>query len=613
MRGLVNIYSLLFLLLARSISAGDASFLELPAAADSAASTPFAVKVQADGVDPGDTCLEFCVWIYDQEANRYISQIWTAEGWKSGWTCYQPFVSGTGVQRTNWAYLRVYRPHTPDSFYISFKYRNGDTVQVKSSDFQILNMTQQGGWLVGTVYQDASFDTPYQGINVLARNAAGTVVGTYVSENNGIDEGNPDVPGRFRVAVPVGGISSVEFQDSVGNTVSGYTGTSQPWEIACGQTTWVDPVYIEDIGFSPECPEIGDTVRIQTKVCNPGEETQGVSLEATYKSGGEIGEIGREEIDILPGHSCAASEILWTNVDKGNYEIVIEVTAGQFKTTMTRALQVGASDILINEIMYRPQNSGEWLEIMNRGTEQVNMKGWSIDENSITEEDAWLSAGGFAVIAESTSQVMGSIYGSFSGSLFSLGSEFPGLRDAADTVVIRDGEGVVQDVLKYESSWASNSGKGVSLERISPIIVTNDPGNWNSCVATRGGTPGRANSIYAAYVPAKATLDVQPNVFSPRKEIVFISYTLPFTKALVRLHIYDRCGRCIRKLIDGEPSGAQSRHEWDNDDVTWSQVWDGKNDKDRISPMGIYVIYLEAKDQDSDRLVSQKTTVVVAK
>jgi hypothetical protein len=609
----MNIYSLLFLLLAKSILAGDASFLELPAAADSAANTPFAVKVQANGVDPGDTCLEFCIWIYDQEANRYISQIWTAEGWKSGWTCYQRFVPDTGVERTNWAYLRVYRPHTPDSFYISFKYRNGDTVQVKSYDFQILEMTQQGGWLVGTVYRDATFDTLYQGINVLVKNSMGTTIGAYVSEDNGIDEGNSDVPGRFCVAAPVGSINSIEFQDSLGNVISGYIGTSQPWEITYGETTWVDPVYIKDLDFSPEHPELGDTIGVQIMICNPGEEISGVLLKAVYRSGSRTGEIGRAEIDVFPCHSCAVSEILWTDAKKGRYEIDIEVAAGQFKTTITRALQVGASNVLINEIMYRPQNSGEWLEIVNQGAESINVQGWTIDENLITEEDVCLAAGCFAVIAESTSQVLESIYGDFAGRVFSLGSGFPGLRDAADTVVIRDEEGVVQDILRYESSWASNSSKGVSLERINPIILTNDPDNWSSCVAARGGTPGRTNSVYAEYVPDKATLDVQPDIFFPERDVAFISYTLPFTKALVRLHIYDRCGRCLRKLIDGEASGSQSRHEWDNNDVTWSQVWDGTSDEGRVLPIGIYIIYLEAKDQESDGFVSQKTTVVIAK
>jgi flagellar hook assembly protein FlgD len=114
-------------------------------------------------------------------------------------------------------------------------------------------------------------------------------------------------------------------------------------------------------------------------------------------------------------------------------------------------------------------------------------------------------------------------------------------------------------------------------------------------------------------LPTKVILLVEPKVFTPEEENASISYTLPFNKAVVRLYVYDKCGRCVRKLINGALSGAHSRDRAEKNGVIWSHLWDGKSDNGEILPIGIYIIYLEAKDQLSETLASKKTTVVIAK
>ena len=611
----VNLLIALSFLSVECIFGAEAFFEEIPFAADSVSATPFGVKIRAAAVDSADTSYKFSVWVYDQGTSRYISQIWTPEGWKSGWTFYQPFYSNTGWQRINWAYLRVYKQHTPDSFYISFKFRDGDTDQTKTTWFEILNMSSEGGWLAGTVYKDPTFTVPYPNVNVIARNSGGRALGSYVTEDNRIDEGNPSIPGRFYTAVPVGSVDKIEFQDSVGNLVDGYIGSLPPWEITAGETTWVDPFCIENIEFTPDYPEPSDSVIIRVLLCNPGTAINNCSLLASHNST----EIGKLLLENIPAHSCTAPEIIWRNLPRGKFRILIQVTSGEFSTTASKFLQIGSGDVLINEIMYHPSTSGEWIEIINHSTNPISLKDWTIEDtqtkNAITIEDKWLAPEGFAVIAESTSLALQSIYGNFPAEIFSLGSKFPSLKDDGDTVILRDEDGIIQDILKYEDCWASNSKntKGISLERISLNINTNDLKNWGSCVIASGGTPGKVNSIYADYIPKSVKLSVNPKSFSPKSEVAFISYTLPFAQARVKLYLYDRCGRCVRKLVDGSPSGAQSRWFWEEGEITWSHIWDGKNDDGEVLPMGIYIVYLEAKDQQSDGLISQKTTVVIGK
>lgn len=608
----VNLILFLSFWVTQNILAAEAIFLEIPASADSFTGTPFGVKVRATGVNSTDTSLKFCVWVYDQGTRRYISKIWTKDGWKAGWTSYQYFCPNSGVERTNWVYLKIYKLHTPDSFYISLKFKNSDTAQTKSYQLKILNMTSEGGWLAGTVYNDPSFTAPYQNVNVIAK-SSGTTVGAHVTEDNGIDEGNPSIPGRFYIAVPTGNISSISFEDSVGTPLNAYFGTSPPWEIKQGETTWVDPVYIENVEFMPEYPDPGDSVIIRVVICNPGGELHNVSVKVIYKKGEETKEIGTSILNIIPPSSCAIPEITWRNIERGKYEIIIQVIIMQMKITTSRYIQVGIGDVIINEIMYSPSNSGEWIEVLNCSSTSVNIKGWSINGNVITDEDKFLPPNGFAVIAESTSQVIKSIYGEFSAEVVSPGNKFPKLRDNVDTLILKDNNRIVHDVLKYSSSWSTTKSKGVSLERISPSSHTNDLKNWGSCVIAQGGTPGKVNSIYAESIPKRVMLSVEPKVFSPHKEVTFIAYTLPFIKAHVRLYLYDKCGRCVRKLIDGSPSGVQSRHLWEKGEATWSHIWDGQNDSGKILSTGIYVIYLEAKDQLSEAFVYEKTTVVIAK
>jgi hypothetical protein len=64
------------------------------------------------------------------------------------------------------------------------------------------------------------------------------------------------------------------------------------------------------------------------------------------------------------------------------------------------------SDVKINEIMYDPgtdQGSDanmEWIELYNNGTEAVNISGWTIDNNPIS--DNVMQPGDYVVLARNT-------------------------------------------------------------------------------------------------------------------------------------------------------------------------------------------------------------------
>ncbi len=579
-------------------------------------STPFVARISVSELDP-DSTYKFTIYVYGgYPSPAVISERWTSNKWKGGYA-YTDFIPDESGNWQELIPLRIVKKAQEGyDYYIKFNIKKGtesvfDSTVRSSEGFQILDMSSEGGWLAGTIYSDSNFISPAEGIVVLP--SISNIFGAYLTEDNKIDEGNSSIAGRFCIAMPIGTVDKIEFQDSLSNSINAYLGSSPNWEITAGETTWVDPFCIENIDFTPEHLEPGDSVIIRVILCNIGKIIKSCSVSVSYNST-EIGEVLLENI---PSHSCVAPQIIWRDVPKGKYEIEVRAKTEDFSTTVSYYIQIGSGDVLINEIMYYASISGEWIEIVNQGETDINLKNWTIEDaqskSTITQEDKWLSSNGFVVIVESTSQVLNSIYGDFQAEIFSLGSEFPDLKNDGDTIILRSENGIIQDVLRYDGSWASNSAKGISLERINLNINTNDPENWSSCVIAPGGTPGKSNSVYANYIPKITQLSVNPKIFSPKSEISFISYTLPFNQARVKLYLYDRCGRCVRKLIDGSLSGSQSRWFWEEGEITWSHIWDGRNDEGKILPMGIYIIYLEAKDQNSGKLVTPKTTVVIGK
>ncbi|MCK4353217.1 lamin tail domain-containing protein [candidate division WOR-3 bacterium] len=608
-----NSFAAISFFITEFVFATQGEFSILPMAASD--STPFVIKVTAFGLEP-DSIYRFGVYVYGgYPSPGAISQRWADEDWKGGYayTDFTPYETGNWC---GWAPLRIVKkPLEEYNYYIKFKVKKETTDIFESAvhlseGFQIINMNSEGGWLAGIVFRDLTLTTPYPNVNILAKNSENHIVGAYVTENNGIDEENSNIPGYFCIAVPNGHINSLEFQDMEGNPIAGYTGISSPWEITPGETTWVDPFLIKDLTFTPENPQPGNSVMVNITLYNPAKVIHNMEVIATYEKNQESSEIGTVMLDSLPAYSYSSVKIAWHHLKKGNYKIKVLAKTDEFNIERINYLRIGEplGDIVFNEIMYKPTNSGEWIEIINRCLNTINIKNWTIEDTKtkcpIASEDYFIEPYNLATIAESTSEVLSSIYSYSPGTVFCLGSKFPSLNNEGDTIIIKDKDGEIQDIIRYKDSWG-NKEKGVSLERINPNIYTNISANWGSCVTASGGTPGNTNSIYAEHTPEKVILSVSPKVFSPETlgaDKAVISYTLPFTKAYVRLYIYDRCGRCVRKLVDNSPSGASSE-----------QIWDGYNDKGNLSPIGVYIVYLEAKDQTSEKLINKKATVILAK
>ena len=270
--------------------------------------------------------------------------------------------------------------------------------------------------------------------------------------------------------------------------------------------------------------------------------------------------------------------------------------------------------LVINEIMYDPGSSNcEYVEFYNLSPDSINIGGWKFeDENGNTNkliETSFIIEPQqyFIFIADSSALITYNLFDYENKNI--IGESSLGLVNTGELVLLKDVRGNVIDSVYYSDKWNNKniaSTQNKSLERINPNLNGNDPLNWSTCVNSIGGTPGNQNSIFAENLNQSANLSVNPNPFSPDndgfEDFTVINYNLSQAIAQVRIKIFDSKGRLVRTLLNNQASGSNG-----------SVIFDGLDDENNALRMGIYIIFLEALNDNSGIVETIKSTVVVAR
>ena len=179
--------------------------------------------------------------------------------------------------------------------------------------------------------------------------------------------------------------------------------------------------------------------------------------------------------------------------------------------------KIKRNDILIHEIMADPTPivglpPVEYLELYNRTEGKLLLDNWKIQLGKTlkTLPEMALEAHGFAVITanENVEQLS-----AFCQNIYPLSSL--SITDGGQEIILYHNYDEVIHVVKFKNSWHRNGIKregGWSLEMMDTQNPCADGENWDSSTDTRGGTPGRANSIarensdYEAPVMLSATV-----------------------------------------------------------------------------------------------------------
>uniref|UniRef100_A0A7V3E679 LTD domain-containing protein n=1 Tax=Ignavibacterium album TaxID=591197 RepID=A0A7V3E679_9BACT len=272
------------------------------------------------------------------------------------------------------------------------------------------------------------------------------------------------------------------------------------------------------------------------------------------------------------------------------------------------------NDVVINEIMFDPDiDNSEYIEFYNSGNDSVNVGAWSVSDENGNSYKLYSTSfllppkAYFLLIADSISLNKYDLNNYSYKNIVGVSSL--GLVNAGELILLKDVKGNVIDSVLYSDKWHNRNfvnTKNKSLERINPNLNSNDPLNWSTCVNPIGGTPGLINSIFAENNNLQSNISIFPNPFSPDndgfEDFTIINYNLSQTVSQIKLKIFDSKGRLVRTIYSNQPSGSNG-----------SVVFDGLDDDGITLRMGIYIVLLEALNDNNGNVETIKTTVVIAR
>jgi len=192
-------------------------------------------------------------------------------------------------------------------------------------------------------------------------------------------------------------------------------------------------------------------------------------------------------------------------------------------------LSIGAqSQIVINEIMYNPPESGqdslEYIELYNAGDQAVNMDGYTFTEGiQYTFPSMMLDAKSYIVVAVDTLALEITL-----GITESVQWESGGLSNGGEDIELRDAQGNQVDIVDYQNGgdWPTDAnGGGSSMELCDPARDNSQGSNWKASNSAKGivingmevkATPAAENNVSCA----DHTIMVTSNVFTPDSLVI---------------------------------------------------------------------------------------------
>lgn len=301
---------------------------------------------------------------------------------------------------------------------------------------------------------------------------------------------------------------------------------------------------------------------------------------------------------IMPQGGVDSTVINWFNLPPGIKQF--RIIANESSTSRLVRIDDTPGQIVLNELMFADQGSGEWMEWFNNFNADCSLEIQLINGNDTANAGLVLKADQYLLMVEDSASMILN-YPEILTNQCRIVEVDPwlSLNNYKDSLVITDLYKTVIDELSYEvSSWD----QGISMERVNSMITSNNPQNWGKSVDPRGATPGQINSITVTANTSRGTVTVDPNPFSPDQDGVdercLITVDLDFYPQRLDVNIFDVTGHKIKTLHQGQ--GRQNQ----------VLIWDGTDNNYQLMPPGIYIIFINAESDDCS--FQTKLTVVLA-
>lgn len=263
-------------------------------------------------------------------------------------------------------------------------------------------------------------------------------------------------------------------------------------------------------------------------------------------------------------------------------------------TTLAKVEDPGLHDLAINEILFNPRTNGsDFIELYNRSNKIIGTNGMIIS-NELTGKQLTISANAlilpdtYWVITPKSDVILNNYSVLHPGQLIM--NSLPTLPDDHGQISVWSKKNVLIDSCTYDQSYHDgllNGKDGVTLERIDPDAPPL-ASNWHSAAGTSGyGTPTSKNSVSKSTIHGHSSFNLKNKVFSPDDngidDQLELCYALTQNGYLARIDIFDDQGRMVKRLANNLSLA-----------FTGSIAWDGRDDKNRVCPSGIYIISILA-------------------
>jgi len=232
------------------------------------------------------------------------------------------------------------------------------------------------------------------------------------------------------------------------------------------------------------------------------------------------------------------------------------------KTAICEVNTIEFGSIIFNEIMVNPKGisglpESEYIELYNRTDNVISLKKCILNYGGkkYLLPDITVDAKSYIVL---TNQKYKDLW-TANGILVTGVSSFPALLNTGKLLWLEDEYGNLISWVDYTDSWYKDNKKkdgGYSLECIDPDNLSNDALNWCATNDSKGGTPGKANSLKKS-LPDKAKIDVLSS-FIQSSDTLVINFSKPMSViSLGRLDNYTSLNSAIsfNKAIPDYPCG----------------------------------------------------------
>lgn len=239
-----------------------------------------------------------------------------------------------------------------------------------------------------------------------------------------------------------------------------------------------------------------------------------------------------------------------------------------------------SGDIVINELLFNPKPGGvDFIEVVNTSSKYIDLKNWTLgnfengeikNQRVISTQPFMMKPGAYYVFTPNPNLLKGEYLQGVEKNFYELA--LPSFNDDSGSASLTDHNGNLIDAFVYDSKMHSRfvqDAEGVSLERVSFSLATDNGQNWKSASAQHGfATPGYLNSNARPEQSFDTNITIQPEAFVPgygQPDFTQIHYQFDQGNFVANVKIYDAQGRVVKSIAENQLLGSSGFFRWDGD------------------------------------------------